>query len=60
MYPGVKINLNSNNKEVQEIVSVALLSVDQQAESGKTHLLSKILNASKQVKKENCYYFMEI
>lgn len=37
-------------------MSAALLSVDQEEGSGKSHLLSKILKTTKQVKKYFYYY----
>lgn len=46
---GAKINLNLNDKKVQDIVAYTLLSVNQQEESKKSHILSKIINVSKQV-----------
>lgn len=50
---GAKINLNSNDKKVQDIVAYALLSMDQQEGSNKPHVLSKIINVSKQVIKNS-------
>lgn len=42
--------MNFSDKKVQDIVAYALFSVDQQEGTGKPHLLSRIINASKQVK----------
>lgn len=47
---GTRINLNTNDKKVEDIVAYTLLSVDQQEGSEKSHMLSKIISASKQVK----------
>ncbi|NP_001156453.1 cathepsin F isoform 1 precursor [Acyrthosiphon pisum] len=46
---GAKISLNSNDKKVQDIVAYALLSIDRQEGSNKPHVLSKIINVSKQI-----------
>lgn len=46
---GTKIKLNFNDNKVQDIIAYALLSVDQQKGSEKSYVLSKIINASKQV-----------
>ncbi|XP_025416019.1 cathepsin L-like isoform X1 [Sipha flava] len=53
---GTKINLNSDDKNVQDIVAYALLSVNQQEGSGKSHILSKIINVSKQIVSGIIYY----
>ncbi|KAL4111842.1 hypothetical protein QTP88_015723 [Uroleucon formosanum] len=46
---GARIRLNSNDKKVQDIVAYALLSIDKQEGSNKPHILSKIINVSKQI-----------
>jgi len=46
---GAKISLNFNDQKVQDIVAYALLSIDKQEGSNKPHVLSKIINVSKQV-----------
>ncbi|VVC40349.1 Hypothetical protein CINCED_3A011948 [Cinara cedri] len=46
---GSKINLDLNDNKVKDIVDYALSSVDQQEGSGVSHILSKIINASKQI-----------
>jgi len=47
--------LSFDDKKVQDIVKYALLSVDEQEGSIKTHMLSKIINASKQVNSNFTY-----
>jgi len=54
---GARMSLNSNDKKVQDIVAYALLSIDKQEGSKKPHVLSKIINVSKQVKKKNSSHF---
>lgn len=46
---GAEISLNLNDKKVQDIVAYTLLSVNQQEKSKQSHILSKIINVSKQV-----------
>lgn len=46
---GSKIYLDLNDQKVKDMVDYALFSVDQQEGSGVSHILSKIINASKQV-----------
>lgn len=43
-----KINMDINDKKVQDIVTYALLSVNQQLGFEKPHMLSKVINATKQ------------
>lgn len=50
MYVGKNINIDVNDKKVQDIVTYVLLSVNQQQGFEKSHMLSKIITASKQVK----------
>jgi len=57
---GEKISLNSNDKKVQDIVAYALLSIDRQEGSKKPHVLSKIINVSKQVKKNKQFTFISM
>lgn len=56
------MNLNLNDKKVQDIVTFTLLSVNQQGKSEKSHMLSKIINVSKQVRREiSCIlYFVHV
>lgn len=49
--------MNSDEKDIQDVIDYALLSINQQEGSGKTHILSKVINVYKQVKKRNYYYF---
>lgn len=44
------MNLNINDKKVEDIVAYTLLSIDRQESSEKSHILSKVISASKQVK----------
>ncbi|XP_026808390.1 cathepsin L-like isoform X4 [Rhopalosiphum maidis] len=46
---GAKINLSTDDKKVKDIVDYALLSIDKQEGSNKPHILSKIINVSKQI-----------
>lgn len=46
---GSRINLDFNDKKVKDIVDYTLLSVNQQEGSEVSYILSKIINASKQV-----------
>ncbi|CAH1722018.1 cathepsin L-like isoform X1 [Aphis gossypii] len=46
---GGRINLSINDKKVQDIVDYALISIDKEEGSNKPHVLSKILNVSKQI-----------
>lgn len=48
VYVGQNINIDVNDKKVQDIVTYVLLSVNQQGFE-KSHMLSKIINASKQI-----------
>lgn len=57
---GGRINLSINDKKVQDIVDYALISIDKEEGSNKPHVLSKILNVSKQVKKKNGYIYRNI
>lgn len=50
IFKGKKVNMNVNDKTVQDIVAYALLSINEQQGLEKLHMLSKIINASKQVK----------
>lgn len=57
---GGRINLSINDKKVQDIVDYALTSIYNEEGSNKPHVLSKILNVSKQVKKKKLVTFIEI
>ncbi|XP_060838954.1 cathepsin L-like isoform X3 [Rhopalosiphum padi] len=46
---GAKIHLSTDDKKVKDIVDYALLSIDKQEGSNKPHILSKIINVSKQI-----------
>jgi len=46
---GTKINIDINDKKIQDIVTYALLSVNQQLGFEKPHILSKVINATKQI-----------